>query len=40
MRDQNYLSLDLEINADGNGWVGDIIQVGILENVHTKNPAK
>ena len=29
MRDQNYLSLDLEINADGNGWVGDIIQVGI-----------
>ncbi|QGT54298.1 hypothetical protein b3_0040 [Synechococcus phage B3] len=29
MRDQNYLALDLEINTDGNGWVGDIIQVGI-----------
>ena len=29
LQHQNYLSLDLEINADGNGWVGDIIQVGI-----------
>jgi inhibitor of KinA sporulation pathway (predicted exonuclease) len=29
MRDQNYLALDLEINTDGSGWVGDIIQVGI-----------
>ena len=29
MRNQNYLALDLEINTDGDGWVGDIIQVGI-----------
>jgi inhibitor of KinA sporulation pathway (predicted exonuclease) len=29
MRDQNYLALDLEINTDGQGWIGDIIEVGI-----------
>lgn len=29
MRDTTYLALDLEINSDGQGWMGDIIQVGV-----------